>query len=1125
MASREAVAPIREMDGTEPAVEIRQLGRRALLGKIFTLGAGATATAMAETPASTPSPKKASVFSRLLKRMEDVRSLRLTLGMKKQAEEILEVDYQNTWKGGFQGRTPEAISVAKAEKGGEIRFRFSNYMRAGAIWMVYESLTPAFDKHGNRRRLLASLIPSQAAGFSVLLLGLLMTTGCAAPASGENIWLWAWAGTLMGVLIVFVWRWIALRPLNSQLSTYNKLSREERRKSPVKETAEQIEEARRTFLKRGAKFAGFGFVFGGVANKILRIMHPSLYNGPFGIQVTDRVFIVPDVIIDTLSLLDGGIDSGDWGIVVGENGKPYNPKIYRLFLEILKGLDPELHARIIALPEQGLPLFNSIYRPPNNILITVRGTKMHDDLQLQLRSEFAMQHFSHLREEEKADLLLLYEEMAQDEYFQKGIELMFGDDPDYMELKRQGIFWEKFWATYLWPELEGPDEKHEIRRIISGFLQEFAADPKTAKQAAKVEGLLRVIQSETEHHADELLQQIEAVDTSPLRSAPKVNSNSPVAGLRHKAGQLLSIIFVFVVLAFNVLKAQGLPPTPVKTADEQTSILQQPLQPFAKDAATGWPIIPDLKTMMWLNQRESLPFRPGEIDANAVRHTLAGSASPAKDSLVKLGIDANDSDEEILKKFNTAMNQKDLYVTLNGDQLTLRPNIVLLYNNYKKALGKRAVRQASTWRINRAILQGRLAAETAPSQPNSPQDPNGYDIYLLQGKERVAYLQMPATPSMDVLINHLGRVLCFVDLANDENKAPGIDDGKITELDDRDKNGVLDIEDMRQTVALLFGANYNRYEMAVTYSTEDFVKTYDANLDAAEHYQINGKPLKVRFSAGEMKLLGDLEKAHWITRDRKGHYKVKKQASVMALAANLLDDSTPKHEFWHANKKNKDLMDEVATVWKNLVHDRSEIERRLRTVSNPNDLLLTEFAAYGSTGFSGSAFDWSDQPFDASEVDMTVLKEILKNGSDSDKTFLKSLGISENDTPEQLLKKLNAPIENSTQLLDFNSSSIPKAVQAARDLVKEAESNKLKGRQIDIGRFNRFVLQMRFPGVTAKSGKGLEIDNKDEIQNALIAIAKKYMIFVYPKTAPAPPLSSRQRRIRTKLARRMRAAA
>jgi hypothetical protein len=67
-----------------------------------------------------------------------VAALMIRVGMKQEATQILEADFKNTWQGGFQGRTPEALSV---DKQGEILFRFATYMRAGAIWSVYEALT------------------------------------------------------------------------------------------------------------------------------------------------------------------------------------------------------------------------------------------------------------------------------------------------------------------------------------------------------------------------------------------------------------------------------------------------------------------------------------------------------------------------------------------------------------------------------------------------------------------------------------------------------------------------------------------------------------------------------------------------------------------------------------------------------------------------------------------------------------------------------------------------------------------------------------------------------------------------------------------------------------------------
>jgi len=77
----------------------------------------------------------------------------LAVGMKTEAQNILNVDFKNTWLGGFQGRTPEALAVAETEKDGPLRFRSAVYMRAGAIWMVYEALV----LFSGRRELLARL--------------------------------------------------------------------------------------------------------------------------------------------------------------------------------------------------------------------------------------------------------------------------------------------------------------------------------------------------------------------------------------------------------------------------------------------------------------------------------------------------------------------------------------------------------------------------------------------------------------------------------------------------------------------------------------------------------------------------------------------------------------------------------------------------------------------------------------------------------------------------------------------------------------------------------------------------------------------------------------------------------
>lgn len=73
-----------------------------------------------------------------------VASLMVMLGMDREAEEILAVDYQKTWRNGFQFQVPEAYD-------GDNKFRTLLYGRAGAIWSVLEARNVRAKAEGGAR--------------------------------------------------------------------------------------------------------------------------------------------------------------------------------------------------------------------------------------------------------------------------------------------------------------------------------------------------------------------------------------------------------------------------------------------------------------------------------------------------------------------------------------------------------------------------------------------------------------------------------------------------------------------------------------------------------------------------------------------------------------------------------------------------------------------------------------------------------------------------------------------------------------------------------------------------------------------------------------------------------------
>lgn len=73
-----------------------------------------------------------------------IAALMICLGMENQANEILDVDYRNSWGATFMDRIPEAI--ASNGPGQPVRWRSEAYMRAGAIWEVQQAEKVAHGK-------------------------------------------------------------------------------------------------------------------------------------------------------------------------------------------------------------------------------------------------------------------------------------------------------------------------------------------------------------------------------------------------------------------------------------------------------------------------------------------------------------------------------------------------------------------------------------------------------------------------------------------------------------------------------------------------------------------------------------------------------------------------------------------------------------------------------------------------------------------------------------------------------------------------------------------------------------------------------------------------------------------
>ncbi len=531
-----------------------------------------------------------------------------------------------------------------------------------------------------------------------------------------------------------------------------------------------------------------------------------------------------------------------------------------------------------------------------------------------------------------------------------------------------------------------------------------------------------------------------------------------------------------------------------------------------RDPKTGWPVIHDASELDWVNRQPFAPFfRPGEIDFSALPPLVESGSLKQKDVLKAMGIKRTDSAADAHIKIKAAMAKIDLFDDIKADDIVLPPAEKTFFEQYKTALReKRPVRVESTGRLNRQFLQKVFPDQTSRSLDYAPVDASTFETYVLDSEQPILYLQFSTTQR---LIEHLARPLVYIDVPN----------GTALMETDQNGDGVLGLEDLVAGFMKSRDGSPLPY-MALEYSMGQFVRSVNYSLDLPKRLRKQGKKVTVRLSSEERKVLDTLEQWGYIRRipkgKSKGKYRVLKNASVIAGRSRAPYVYTMPHELAHAyfdliKKARKDV---IRLVRKHIRNDAEfkDVLAHLGEISNPKDpqIVATELYAYGLTGFAGLAFDWTFAPFTENEVALNKLREILRAGPSELKSILEGLGIHDTDSDKDLLAKFNAPISNASGPWEEKRAVSLRLAPIIRDIARRAQEAARQGTLLPKSQYaiyNRAVLQALFDEATAKSFKGLWMDQqtRDRIQQELQTIGEKYHFKFLSVDNPKPFARSR----------------
>ncbi|MFC1666310.1 hypothetical protein ACFL0P_00370 [Candidatus Omnitrophota bacterium] len=222
--------------------------------------------------------------------------------------------------------------------------------------------------------------------------------------------------------------------------------------------------------------------------------------GCFGVQVSQDIYVVSDVMIDTF----GG--SNFRAIHVDKNTQPLSLADYERFLEKLGTVSPSLHNQLMEEPDQGFQQVNLVYFTPGHILLRASRTKNPESIRDDLRHEYFEQMLRMAPLEEREAFSLLYERLyTAYPDFTAGIDVLFGELEPYADQIGQEIFWADFWTYVAWPDFLGQEFSEDILRRLSAQAQ---TDPIIARSLPVVLESLQGLREQSERAADLTVSQL-----------------------------------------------------------------------------------------------------------------------------------------------------------------------------------------------------------------------------------------------------------------------------------------------------------------------------------------------------------------------------------------------------------------------------------------------------------------------------------------------------------------------------------------------------------------------------------------------------------------------------------------
>gem|GEM_PF-2528695 len=175
---------------------------------------------------------------------------------------------------------------------------------------------------------------------------------------------------------------------------------------------------------------------------------------PWGIQATDRIFVVPDALFDTfkhaLATLGYTLGGSPQAICFTSDTPPFSRRFYEgALLPSLKVVDHQLYARVTTASNQGFDQLNALFGKLKTIIIKVSAVDNS------LSSRHILRHeIGQLLLAESPDLpwlLEIYERMAKNRDFRWQTICLFGHYQPYVDQIKRGDFGAEYWSSFLSP--------------------------------------------------------------------------------------------------------------------------------------------------------------------------------------------------------------------------------------------------------------------------------------------------------------------------------------------------------------------------------------------------------------------------------------------------------------------------------------------------------------------------------------------------------------------------------------------------------------------------------------------------------------------------------------------------